>query len=551
MDLILLNIDLNSKHGFKTIETIQRDISNFLSIKFSFNKEQLEKLRNSNILEFRKNRQGITFIRPTQNGLEKHFSKYYKVNKLLNREDPFKSGILKSLAHWFDDFFSPLSNMIYKVKELNIPGYFLERGTKWRESVVLFEKWNNPYKFTYFSVFLVHLLDPEQWSEREEERTIARKRINMIFKQANLALHKDNYLIPISKSELKSQIIKKRMRENNEMKEIIDDFINEDFNKVINKLKKSDPLSDILFNRFLHLFKERLGKGFESFEIRDDYAYIIWLLLIQINSFERAEKIFRLAYEFKDDPVGSRWSLIIKCHEILIILNYVWPDKLKIEDLVFENAKKDWNINIGALLKRNMPQIKKFRSIIESDSTKDVVIEEIRDKEILEKKLEEEPVPNVFISYSWDSKIHKDWVRKFGEDLVRNGVNIILDQWEVGLGEDLGKFMQDGIANANHILIICTPNYVQKANKRKGGVGMENNLIIGHTYFNQVKNEKRVIAIIKEKISGKNSVPDYFMSKLYLDLTNNDNYNKIIEELLRTFFNKPKHQKPDLGKPPF
>ena len=43
-------------------------------------------------------------------------------------------------------------------------------------------------------------------------------------------------------------------------------------------------------------------------------------------------------------------------------------------------------------------------------------------------------VPRVFVSYSHDSQAHKDWVLKLATRLLANGVEVILDQWDLRLG---------------------------------------------------------------------------------------------------------------------
>ena len=45
--------------------------------------------------------------------------------------------------------------------------------------------------------------------------------------------------------------------------------------------------------------------------------------------------------------------------------------------------------------------------------------------------------PKVFISYSHDSPEHRRWVSEFSAKLRHNGVDAILDQWDLGLGDDL------------------------------------------------------------------------------------------------------------------
>ena len=74
--------------------------------------------------------------------------------------------------------------------------------------------------------------------------------------------------------------------------------------------------------------------------------------------------------------------------------------------------------------------------------------------------------PTVFISYSQDSDSHNEWVRKLAEDLKRAGIEPILDQTHLSLGQDITKFMADGITTADRVLVVCSENYVQRAESR-------------------------------------------------------------------------------------
>ena len=69
---------------------------------------------------------------------------------------------------------------------------------------------------------------------------------------------------------------------------------------------------------------------------------------------------------------------------------------------------------------------------------------------------EEEKVPNIFISYSHDSPEHKKWTAKFASELVDNGVDVILDQWDLVFGDDIPKFMEKSVSEADRVLMICT-----------------------------------------------------------------------------------------------
>ena len=53
--------------------------------------------------------------------------------------------------------------------------------------------------------------------------------------------------------------------------------------------------------------------------------------------------------------------------------------------------------------------------------------------------------PQVFISYSHDSPKHKQWVSELAAKLRDNGVNTILDQWDLSPGDDVTLFMDDGL----------------------------------------------------------------------------------------------------------
>jgi hypothetical protein len=46
-------------------------------------------------------------------------------------------------------------------------------------------------------------------------------------------------------------------------------------------------------------------------------------------------------------------------------------------------------------------------------------------------------IPKVFISYSHDSQEHKKWGLDLATRLRNNGVDAIIDQWELRAGDDL------------------------------------------------------------------------------------------------------------------
>ncbi len=97
---------------------------------------------------------------------------------------------------------------------------------------------------------------------------------------------------------------------------------------------------------------------------------------------------------------------------------------------------------------------------------------EATDVDKVEEPAEVKP-PLVFISYSHDTPAHKKWVGELASKFVDNGVAVLLDQWEIGLGDDIPKFMERAVSDADCVLMICTETYVRKADEGKGGAGYE------------------------------------------------------------------------------
>ena len=154
----------------------------------------------------------------------------------------------------------------------------------------------------------------------------------------------------------------------------------------------------------------------------------------------------------------------------------------------------------------------------------------------------------VFISYSHDSETHKDWVRELAEYLTENGIKVFLDQWDVGLGDDLAAFMEHGIRKTDRVLAICTDKYVEKANSGSGGVGYEKTIATAEI-LRSVENRRRFIPIVRE-VAGDEKLPAFFGAALYLDLSDGNDNNDNRKKLLHNIYEVPP-TKPPLGASPF
>ena len=140
------------------------------------------------------------------------------------------------------------------------------------------------------------------------------------------------------------------------------------------------------------------------------------------------------------------------------------------------------------------------------------------------------PTPKVFVSYSHDSELHKDWVLTLATRLVANGVDVLLDQWDLTLGSDLPRFMESGLTAANRILAICTANYVEKANSGIGGVGYEKMILTAQLM--QDVTADRIIPVVRAN-PAKPPVPIFLSSRVYIDFRDDLAYEARYAELLR------------------
>lgn len=155
----------------------------------------------------------------------------------------------------------------------------------------------------------------------------------------------------------------------------------------------------------------------------------------------------------------------------------------------------------------------------------------------------------IFISYSWSVQ---ERVIELAERLISNGIDVIIDVYDLKEGQDKYAFMEQSVndPSINRVLIICDKTYTEKANNRTGGVGDET-VIISPEIYGKVKQEKFIPVIFEKDDEGTAYCPHFIKSRIYVDLSNdNVNYEKEYEKLLRNIYDKPVYKKPALGTKP-
>lgn len=159
--------------------------------------------------------------------------------------------------------------------------------------------------------------------------------------------------------------------------------------------------------------------------------------------------------------------------------------------------------------------------------------------------------PKLFMSYSWSSPTHEQWVIDLATELRESGIDVILDKWDLKEGHDAISFMEQMVTNPEikKVAIVSDQTYAAKADGRAGGVGTETQIISKEVYDNQ--SQEKFVAVVSEKDDqGKPFLPTYYKSRIYIDLSEPDKYSENFERLLRWVFDKPLYQKPALGEKP-
>lgn len=131
---------------------------------------------------------------------------------------------------------------------------------------------------------------------------------------------------------------------------------------------------------------------------------------------------------------------------------------------------------------------------------------------------------SAFVSYKWESGKHVAWVRSLAADLRAHGIDAILDQWEVRLGESFTDYMQERISTADVILFVITPGAV-KAAEAPQGEGGALKFEVQMMNARRMAEGTRIIGIYR---SGERP-PHYLRDHRYVDFRDDRKY----EESLR------------------
>lgn len=160
--------------------------------------------------------------------------------------------------------------------------------------------------------------------------------------------------------------------------------------------------------------------------------------------------------------------------------------------------------------------------------------------------------PKVFISYCWSNEDYISKVVDFAKRLRSNGIDVVLDQFQMKLGNDMNNFMEKCVKDPTitNVLILLSPDYKTKADTRTGGAGIETQIISGEVYSN-VGNTK-FIPILFEKRGEDTAacIPTYLKQRRWLDMSEDSNFESQYIELVRTLYGNDRFIENPLGTKP-
>jgi hypothetical protein len=138
-------------------------------------------------------------------------------------------------------------------------------------------------------------------------------------------------------------------------------------------------------------------------------------------------------------------------------------------------------------------------------------------------------------------------VLNLANELIKNGVDVFLDQYDLSLGMEMTHFMEKAVT-ADKILAILTPNYKVKADNRKGGVGYEYSLITKE-YYNSEPDKTKIFPILRNG-DETTSTPAFIQTRIFHDMTDDRTFDAKLFQLIKLISGRRLINKPELGELP-
>lgn len=146
----------------------------------------------------------------------------------------------------------------------------------------------------------------------------------------------------------------------------------------------------------------------------------------------------------------------------------------------------------------------------------------------------------IYISYSWVEKENKSWIKKLCSDLKEDGLEIIYDMGVMDRETiDIDRFIQEGMTEADYIIVAITPSYIEKANKKRFNNEKKSWVEVECDYIRR-RRHKEIKALIPIIMKKEDSVklPNLLEGLNYHDMSDEEHYEVELKRIKQIIFNK-------------
>lgn len=159
--------------------------------------------------------------------------------------------------------------------------------------------------------------------------------------------------------------------------------------------------------------------------------------------------------------------------------------------------------------------------------------------------------PKVFISYAWGDDEYQNQVLSLAEKLCGDGIEVVLDKWDLTEGNDTNAFMEMCVRDETitNVLMLLDPIYASKADNHTGGVGTETQIISAKVY-QETTQDKFIPIVMKRREDGSVCKPIYLQSRLHFDLSLPEKFESEYIRLVKKLYGVELYEKPLLGSKP-
>jgi hypothetical protein len=140
--------------------------------------------------------------------------------------------------------------------------------------------------------------------------------------------------------------------------------------------------------------------------------------------------------------------------------------------------------------------------------------------------------PRAFISYKHESPEHQQWVRRLGGDLRSNGIDALLDEWELLAGDSISNYMTQGVSEAQFFLLVVTTGVLDDlTGRRENSLRLELQMAAARRYGGE---QLKIIALLR----SAHSPPGLLRDNLWVDFRSDAAYHQSLETLVRAILNR-------------